>query len=54
LLSLNGFRSMPVGTDGDLFDRAKNARIKMMEVNVPTYIYHHETQNSITNNLSLA
>jgi len=49
LISLNGFREMPVGTDADLFDRAKDARITVTKVNMPTYIYHHETQDSITN-----
>jgi hypothetical protein len=50
LISLNGFREILVGTDADLFDRAKDARITVMKVNIPTYIYHHETQDSITNN----
>lgn len=49
LISLNGFREMPVGTDADLFDRARDARIAMMKVNRKTYIYHHETEDSITN-----
>lgn len=52
LISLNGFREMPVGTDADLFDRAKDAQIPLMKVDIPTYVYHHETQNSITNNFS--
>ena len=51
LISLNGFREILVGTDADLFDRAKDARIAVMKVNLPTYIYHHETQDSITNKL---
>ncbi len=54
LLALHGFRKMPIGTDGDLFDRARNAGIAMMEVITPTYIYHRETQNSITTNLCVA
>lgn len=50
LISLSGFRKMPVGTDADLFDRAKDARVAMMKVDNTTYIYHHETEDSITNN----
>ncbi len=42
---------MLVGTDADLFDRAKDARTTVMEVDMPTYIYHHETQDSITNSI---
>ena len=53
LISLNGFRNILVGTDADLFDLAKKTRIVMMETNLPTYIYHHETQDSITNKLYL-
>jgi glycosyltransferase involved in cell wall biosynthesis len=49
LIYLNGFRELLVGTDADLFDRAKEAGIAIMKVNMPTYIYHHETQDSITN-----
>lgn len=48
---LDGFKNILLGTDADLFDRAKNESIQMMEVSEPTYIYHHETLNSITNNL---
>lgn len=52
LISLNGFKDMQIGTDADLFDRIKDASIKMMKVEDPTYIYHHETEDSITNMLS--
>lgn len=51
-LSLNGFTEMPLGSDGDLFERAYNMGINMMKTELPTYIYHRETLNSITNNLS--
>jgi glycosyltransferase involved in cell wall biosynthesis len=54
LISLNGFREMPVGTDADLFDRARDAGISMMQVDTKTYIYHHETEDSITNNLCVS
>lgn len=48
---LNGFNKILLGTDADLMDRIKNAGIHMMEVSQPTYIYHHETEDSITNKL---
>lgn len=51
-LLLDGFIEMPLGSDGDLFERAYNMGIKMLKTEIPTYIYHRETLNSITNNLS--
>jgi len=51
LATLNGFRNIYLGTDADLFDRAKKARLVMMETKLPTYIYHHEVQDSITNQM---
>jgi len=53
MISLNGLKDILIGTDADLFDRVKIARIKMMEAFLPTYIYHHETEDSITNKLFL-
>ncbi len=51
MISLNGFRDILIGTDADLYDRALKAGIPMMEINHPTYIYHHDTEDSITNKL---
>jgi len=53
ILSLDGFREIMLGSDADLFERAKKAQILMAEVKQPTYIYHHENQESITNKLYL-
>ncbi len=50
-ISLKGFRKIYLGTDADLFDRIKRREVPMMETRLPTYIYHHETQDSITNKL---
>lgn len=47
--ALKGFNQILLGTDADLFERAKNAGMKIMEIQLPTYIYHHETLDSITN-----
>jgi hypothetical protein len=49
LRRLKGFREIILGTDSDLFDRAAIAGAVMMETNIPTYIYHHENADSITN-----
>jgi glycosyltransferase involved in cell wall biosynthesis len=51
LISLKGFRKIYLGTDADLYDRAKQTDKEIMEIRLPTYIYHHETEDSITNKL---
>jgi glycosyltransferase involved in cell wall biosynthesis len=53
LLSLDGYGDILLGSDNDLFERAKSKRIKMAEIKLPTYIYHHENPDSITNTLYL-
>ena len=53
LIQLNGFRDIALGTDACLFDRAKEAKINIMETREPTYIYRRETQDSITNRMLL-
>ena len=50
-ISLNGFKYILLGTDADLFDRARKDHVSMKEVLYSTYIYHHETEDSITNRL---
>jgi glycosyltransferase involved in cell wall biosynthesis len=52
LISLRGFRKIYLGTDSDLYDRAKEINQPIMEILLPTYIYHHETEDSITNRMS--
>jgi Glycosyltransferases involved in cell wall biogenesis len=51
LFQLKGFRKIMVGADADLFDRAAGAGVLMKETKLPTYIYHHENKDSITNML---
>jgi glycosyltransferase involved in cell wall biosynthesis len=51
LFQLSGFRKMILGTDADLFDRAVEEGIIINETKIPTYIYHHENEDSITNML---
>jgi glycosyltransferase involved in cell wall biosynthesis len=51
VLSLNGFRVITLGSDSDMYERIRKAGIKMAEIKFPTYIYHRENQDSITNKL---
>ncbi len=51
LLQLRGFHDIYLGTDADLFDRASAAGVTMKETKIPTYIYHRENEDSITNML---
>lgn len=51
LVQLYGFRNLMFGADADLFDRAVESGILTKETNIPTYIYHHETEDSMTNML---
>lgn len=49
LYSLKGFNNILLGEDADLFDRVKNSGATMQKTNLPTYIYHRETEGSVTN-----
>jgi hypothetical protein len=40
-----------LGTDADLFDRAVESGVLIMETKIQTYIYHHGNEDSITNML---
>jgi glycosyltransferase involved in cell wall biosynthesis len=49
LLRLGGFRNIFLGTDADLFDRLSETGVLIRKTKIPTYIYHHENEDSITN-----
>ena len=49
LNSLKGFKQILLGPDADLFDRAVKGGAEIMKTDLPTYIYHHYTEDSITN-----
>lgn len=53
LISLKGFNEVPIGEDADLFERAKEANIELMETNIPSYIYIRESLDSVTNKMLL-
>lgn len=50
-LKMNGFREISFGADGDLYDRIRGAGVKTQEVTATTYVYHHETEDSVTNRM---
>lgn len=49
MYELEGFRDISLGADADLYDRALKKEVIIKKVLYPTYIYHHETEDSITN-----
>lgn len=49
---VGGFKKMPVGLDGDFLERVQKHCLKIYKTTEPSYIYHHEVVNSITNKLS--
>lgn len=49
--TLEGFKKISLGEDADLYERAKNSGISIKTTLLPTYIYHHESIDSITNML---
>ncbi len=51
-VSFNGFKKMQLGSDGDFFERINKAGIQIMKTQTPTYIYHRENVDSITNSLT--
>lgn len=50
-LALEGFKPFPVGTDADLFERISKTETILFKTDLPTYIYHRESEDSITHNL---
>lgn len=46
---LNGFRNIPMGSDADFYDRIKRMGITVKKVNIPSYIYHRNHADSVTN-----
>ena len=47
-LALNGFRNLEYSEDSDLLIRAKGL-FNVEKFDFPTYIYHHELSDSLTN-----
>ncbi len=47
---LKGFRNIPLGSDADFFDRINQMKIEIKKVNFPTYLYHRDQSDSVTNN----
>lgn len=51
LLSLGGFNEITLGSDFDLYKRARKRMIPMAEIKIPTYLYHHDHPDSVTNKM---
>ncbi|MEO8854488.1 MAG: glycosyltransferase family A protein [Ginsengibacter sp.] len=50
-VTLNGFADTPMGSDADFFERVNKTKAVIRETDIPTYLYHRENENSVTNNL---
>jgi glycosyltransferase involved in cell wall biosynthesis len=48
-LSLNGFRDIEMGSDADFFERVGATNSVIQKTSIPTYIYHRENPDSLTN-----
>ncbi len=46
---LKGFNNILLGEDSDLYDRVLKTGSSMHKTELPTYIYHKETEGSVTN-----
>lgn len=49
-IELNGFRDVPYSEDSEFLERAMNKFI-VRKVDFPTYVYHREIEDSITNRM---
>ncbi|MBL0328125.1 MAG: glycosyltransferase family 2 protein [Bacteroidetes bacterium] len=49
MYSLKGFNNILLGEDSDLYDRIVNTGCLIYKTDVPTYIYHRDTEGSVTN-----
>jgi len=50
ILSLNGYKEMPIAEDADLLDRAKRQNVKIQQTAIPTYNYHRDNPDALTHN----
>lgn len=48
-ISLNGFNDIPMGSDADFFERINKTSAIIRETSIPTYLYHRENPDSLTN-----
>ncbi len=46
---LKGFHDIHLGEDADLYERVLKSGKLMLKTEIPTYIYHKETEGSVTN-----
>ena len=48
-VSLNGFRDIAMGSDAEFFERAGATSCVIQKTSIPTYVYHRENPDSLTN-----
>ncbi|MEO9210064.1 MAG: glycosyltransferase family A protein [Ginsengibacter sp.] len=48
---LKGFRKIDFGSDADFFERISQTGIEMRKLDLPTYVYHRNQPDSVTNTL---
>ena len=48
-LSLNGFRDIAMGSDAEFFERVGAIGSVIQKTSIPTYVYHRENPDSLTN-----
>jgi len=48
-LSLNGFRDIAMGSDAEFFERVGATGSIIQKTSMPTYVYHRENPDSLTN-----
>lgn len=48
-ISLKGFNDIPMGSDADFFEKINKTSAVIRETFIPTYVYHRENPDSLTN-----
>ena len=48
---LKGFRKIDFGSDADFFERINRLGVEMRKLDIPTYVYHRNQPDSVTNTL---
>lgn len=52
LKQLGGFNDLPIGTDAELYERAKKADVNIHKISEKTYVYNRTNDDSITHNFN--
>ncbi len=49
---LKEFKDIPMGSDAEFYERVNKMNVSIIKTEIPTYIYHRESNDSITNNFT--